>query len=115
MSEDPLASFFFLYGPPGSGKSACGRALAENLALPFYDLDQEIEARSGKTILEIFSSQCEPGFREWERAGLEEVLEREAGVVALGGGALLDPPSGLRQPRLEDLPMDGEAHTFWPE
>ena len=96
MSEDPLASFFFLYGPPGSGKSACGRALAENLALPFYDLDQEIETRSGKTILEIFSSQGEPGFREWERAGLEEVMEREAGVVALGGGALLDPPSRAR-------------------
>jgi shikimate kinase / 3-dehydroquinate synthase len=91
-----FAPFIFLYGPPGSGKSECGRALAENLALPFYDLDREIEARTGMTISQLFAGVGEPGFRERERAALESLLERSAGVVALGGGALLDPRNRAR-------------------
>jgi 3-dehydroquinate synthase len=91
MNASLLDSFVFLYGPPGSGKSECGRALAGNLALPFYDLDREIEASSGKNIPQLFADLGEPGFREREKAALEGVLGREAGVVALGGGALLDP------------------------
>jgi shikimate kinase len=44
--ELKVPSFFeliFLYGPPGSGKTSVGKVLAENLALPFVDLDQRIE------------------------------------------------------------------------
>jgi shikimate kinase / 3-dehydroquinate synthase len=96
MSVDPFSSFFFLYGPPGSGKSACGLALAENLGLPFYDLDREIEARSGETISQIFQGEGELGFRDRERAVLWQVLRLEPGVVALGGGALLDPHSRVQ-------------------
>jgi shikimate kinase/3-dehydroquinate synthase len=79
----------FIYGPPGSGKSAAGRLLASSLGLPFYDLDEEIEARSRATIPELFQREGEAGFRGRERKILAKFLGG-AGVVALGGGALLD-------------------------
>ncbi len=80
----------FLYGPPGSGKSTLGSALADKLGLPFTDLDEEIEAREGALIPQIFAARGESGFRRAERAALEAVCrDPEERVVALGGGALL--------------------------
>ncbi len=81
--------FIFLYGPPGSGKSSVGRKLAEGLHLPFTDLDDVIESQAGHPIPAIFAQEGETGFRARELAALQSVLEREAHVVALGGGALL--------------------------
>ncbi|RPI20572.1 MAG: AAA family ATPase, partial [Chloroflexota bacterium] len=86
----------FLYGPPGSGKSTCGRLLAESLELPFIDLDREIEASSGQTIAEIFDAEGEAGFRSREKRQLMQQVERREGVIALGGGALLDEESRRR-------------------
>ncbi len=80
----------FLYGPPGSGKSTIGRQLADSLALPFIDLDLEIEKRYGFSIPEIFAKEGEAGFRQLEKTKIMEVCNREWGVIALGGGALLD-------------------------
>jgi 3-dehydroquinate synthase len=85
-----MASLVFLYGPPGSGKSTIGRLLAERLALPFVDLDQCVEKRTEMSIPEIFAREGESGFRQLEQAELKEVLNLEWGVIALGGGALLD-------------------------
>jgi 3-dehydroquinate synthase len=81
----------FLYGPSGSGKSHVGKLLSESLKMPYVDLDMEIEARSGTSIPEIFASQGEAGFREWERQTLGLVLESERKIIALGGGALTFP------------------------
>ena len=85
-----LAEKLFLYGPPLSGKSTIGRQLADSLALPFLDLDQIIENHSGMSIPEIFAAEGEVGFRARERAELIRVLEMDWGVIALGGGTLLD-------------------------
>lgn len=81
----------FLYGPPGVGKSALGANLARNLNLQFIDLDNEIERRSGLSIPQIFSQHGEAVFRQFEREALETFLEGQERIVALGGGALLDP------------------------
>lgn len=86
-----LKKLIFLYGPPGSGKSAVGRVLAENLGLPFFDLDQEIESFYGGTIPDIFAAEGEPGFRQKERDRLKHLLASGSGIIALGGGALTDP------------------------
>jgi shikimate kinase/3-dehydroquinate synthase len=83
-------SSLFLYGPSGSGKSTVGRLLAQNLGLPFYDLDMEIENSTGMSIAEIFVSGGESSFRRREKAELNKILKHSAGVVALGGGSLLD-------------------------
>lgn len=82
----------FLYGPPGSGKSTLGRALAASLDVPFLDLDEEIERAAGCAIRAIFQRDGEAGFRLRETAQLEAVLAQAGeAVVALGGGALLNP------------------------
>ncbi len=81
----------FIYGPPASGKTTVGRLLANRLNLPFTDLDVEIERQAGKTIPQIFAEQGEPAFRRLELDALQAMPPNQAGVIALGGGALLDP------------------------
>ncbi len=83
----------YLYGAPGSGKSTCGRVLAERKGMPFVDLDAEIEKRAGRKIKDIFSMDGEAAFRRIESDELKRVSATPGQVVALGGGALLDPAS----------------------
>ncbi|MFL6152639.1 MAG: shikimate kinase [Ornithinibacter sp.] len=85
-----------LVGPPGSGKSTVGAALAELLGLPLHDTDAAIEAAAGRTISDIFVEDGEPAFRELERAEVARALAEEAGVLALGGGAPVDPQTEQR-------------------
>ena len=85
-----MAGMIFIYGPPGSGKNTVGRLLAERLALPFYDIDREVEALAGRPVPVIFAEMGEPAFRRMESAALRSLLDRPAGVAAVGGGALLD-------------------------
>jgi len=85
------AQFIFFYGPPASGKTVTGLRLAESLHLPFYDLDEVIETQAGSSIPQIFAAEGEAGFRERETAALAGLLNWQAGVAALGGGALLRP------------------------
>ena len=80
----------YLYGAPGSGKSTYGRRLAAAKAMPFIDLDAEIERRAGCRISDIFAQRGEVAFRVLEKAELERVAVTPGQVVALGGGALLD-------------------------
>jgi 3-dehydroquinate synthase len=81
----------FLYGPPGSGKSSTGPVIANSLSLPFIDLDQYIEARYEKSIPAIFHEEGESGFRAREREAFTDCVKMGSSVMALGGGALLDP------------------------
>ena len=82
----------FIYGPPGSGKTTLGKLLAGRFSVPFEDLDDSIvQAADGKSIPAIFSEEGESGFRARERAALEAACAAPGHVVALGGGALLDP------------------------
>lgn len=76
-------------GPPGSGKSTIGAALAERLGLPFRDTDADIADRAGQTIPEIFIDHGEDHFRALEREAVAAALAEHDGVVALGGGAVL--------------------------
>ena len=80
-----------LVGPPGSGKSTVGAALAARLGLPLHDTDAAIEAAAGRSISDIFIEDGEPTFRELERAEVARAVEQEDGVLALGGGAPVDP------------------------
>lgn len=86
----------FLYGPPGTGKTTIGKLLAENLRLPFVDLDCVIESLAGMSILQIMEGQGESAFRELETTVLKNLVSRaernvsgDEAVIALGGGALL--------------------------
>ena len=78
---------YFLIGYMGSGKSSLGKLLAEELKIPFYDLDVYIERQENQTIAEIFKTKGEIYFRRLEHEKLKELLkEKETMVLALGGG-----------------------------
>jgi len=78
----------FLYGPPASGKTTLGKALAERLNATFVDLDAAIVESAGRTIPDVFATDGEAAFRDLESATLAKVMG-EAEVVSLGGGTLL--------------------------
>jgi len=95
----PLA---VLVGPPGSGKTAAGRALARLLDVSFLDTDEAVERTARRSVADIFLDDGEGAFRELERAVVATALAAERGIVSLGGGAVLD--TGTRA-LLEGLPV----------
>ena len=78
-----------LIGYRGTGKSTVAKLLAEQLKLPCWDSDVEIERRAGQSIKQIFAAQGEEAFRDWEERVIEELTEDAQGVLAVGGGAVL--------------------------
>jgi shikimate kinase len=75
----------------GAGKTTVAHLLAEAWGVPVRDTDADVEAAEGRTIPEIFVDSGEPEFRRLERAAVARALEEHTGVLALGGGAVLDP------------------------
>ena len=80
-----------LVGPPGSGKSTVGAALADLLGLALHDTDAAIELAQGRSIYDIFVEDGEAAFRALERAEVARAVADEHGVLAVGGGAPVDP------------------------
>ena len=78
-----------LIGPMGAGKTSVGKRVARTLEVPFYDTDAAVSREHGP-IEQLFAEHGEPRFRALERAAVVEGLAT-AGVVSLGGGAVLDP------------------------
>ncbi len=79
-----------LIGSPGSGKSTVGEALARRLDTDLLCTDTEIERRAGKPISDIFLQEGEEHFRALEREVVAEGLRSWEGVIAVGGGAVLN-------------------------
>jgi len=76
-----------LLGYMGCGKSVIGAFLAERLQIPFYDLDQEIEKETQKSISELFQTRGEIYFRKKENEILKKFLDKkEPFILSLGGG-----------------------------
>lgn len=88
-----------LIGPPGCGKSTVGKLLAKELQLNFLDSDSEVSKRAGKSISDIFLEDGERKFRELERDVVLGGLDSNVGVMALGGGSILDADVFLRLER----------------
>ncbi|MFD3698680.1 shikimate kinase [Streptomyces sp. NPDC058646] len=87
MTRGPLV---VLVGPMGSGKSTVGALLAGRLGVPYRDTDADIVAAEGRAISDIFVDEGEPYFRELERQAVAAAVAGHTGVLALGGGAVLD-------------------------
>jgi len=80
-----------LVGFMGSGKSRIGQLLAKRLELPFADSDAEIAKAFGMPIAEIFKTRGEAEFRAAERRTISGLLGAGPRVIAIGGGAFVDP------------------------
>ncbi|WP_189881013.1 shikimate kinase, partial [Streptomyces viridiviolaceus] len=74
----------------GVGKSTVGRLLAGRLGVGYRDTDDDIVAEQGRTIAEIFVEEGEAAFRALEKQAVLRALAEHEGVLALGGGAILD-------------------------
>ena len=79
-----------LIGAPGAGKTRLGKRVAKRLEVPFIDTDKRIVAEHG-AIAGIFAEHGEAHFRALERDAVARALTEDGAVVALGGGAVLDP------------------------
>ncbi|ULR55566.1 shikimate kinase [Streptomyces deccanensis] len=85
------APLVVLVGPMGVGKSTVGQLLAERLGTVFRDTDEDIVTAQGRPITDIFAEDGEAAFRVLEREAVRRALTEHDGVLALGGGAILDP------------------------
>ncbi|KOG32252.1 shikimate kinase [Streptomyces resistomycificus] len=107
MSAAPLV---VLVGPMGVGKSTVGRLLAERLGVGYRDTDDDIVAEQDRSIAEIFVDEGEPAFRAIEKRAVHRALAEHDGILALGGGAILDEDTRalLAGQRVVYLSMDVE-------
>jgi shikimate kinase len=79
-----------IVGPPGSGKSTIVRLVADLWGTSWRDTDDDIETSAGTSIGDIFVDHGEAHFRALEVAAVATALEEHDGVLAVGGGAILD-------------------------
>lgn len=80
-----------LIGPMGAGKTTVAGLVADRLGASVRDTDHDVEATAGRPISEIFVDDGEAAFRALERAAVAAAVATHDGVLALGGGAVLDP------------------------
>ncbi len=109
----------FLVGFMGAGKSSVGRALGQRLNWLFEDLDDRVMLREGRTVAEIFRDAGEPEFLRAEHAALEHLLEELRGggsrIVALGGGAFVQPENAalLKAAGVPTVFLDAPVDELW--
>ena len=115
-SSSPIV---FLVGFMGAGKSTVGRTLSQRLNWVFEDLDDRIERRERRSVAEIFRDYGELEFRRAERIALQSLLEELHGgvarVVALGGGAFVQPENAalLRAAGVHTVLLDAPVDELW--
>jgi len=82
---------FVLIGFRGTGKTSAGKAAAGMLGLDFYDTDEIIKAKTGRSVQEIVASGGWGAFREQEKSAIRSLPDSGSHIISLGGGAVLDP------------------------
>jgi shikimate kinase len=80
----------------GAGKTTVAGLLGTQWDVPVRDTDDDVETQAGKTVADIFVEDGEEAFRRLEADAVARALTEHAGVLALGGGAVLDPTTRER-------------------
>ena len=88
--KNHIHQHIFLIGMPGAGKTTIGKALAQTLGLEFFDVDTEIQERTGKSIQNIIIHDGEDKFHQLELEVIRDLVShKKASVIATGGGTVL--------------------------
>jgi len=88
---DKRITNLIITGFSGTGKSLVAEEIARRLSWDFLDTDEEIVKQTGKPITEIFRQDGEARFRELERETIKKACQQRQTVIAIGGGAIVDP------------------------
>lgn len=101
----------YLSGMIGSGKTTIGIKLAEELDLPFYDLDREMDKILGYSFHKLVGEQGWVPFRELEYSICKKFATYSNSIIALGGGTVryewnIDVLSGTGRIILLETPID---------
>ena len=91
MQSDRRVVNIALIGFMGTGKTSVGRLVAEQLHFDYLDTDELIQSRTGRPIVEIFSTDGEAAFRKMEQELVGELAARTKTVIATGGGLPMNP------------------------
>ena len=91
MQNDRKIVNLALIGFMGTGKTSVGRLVAEYLHFEFLDTDELIQARTARTISEIFAINGEPAFRTLEHELVLELAGRTNTLISTGGGLPANP------------------------
>jgi shikimate kinase/3-dehydroquinate synthase len=91
MKLDRRITNLIITGFSGTGKSLVAKEVARGLNWDFLDTDDEIIKQTGKPIAEIFRQDGEDKFRELERETIRKACQQKQRVIAIGGGAIVDP------------------------
>jgi shikimate kinase len=110
-----------LIGFMGAGKTSVGRALAANLGWAFEDLDERVERRAGREIVDIFRESGEDTFRKLEHSALKELLDdlgslkEKEKVIALGGGAFVQKSNAalIAAAKIPTAFLDADIEELW--
>ncbi len=114
VTPSPRHAIIFLIGYRGTGKTTVARLLAERLGWSWVDADDELEARFGRSIRQIFEEEGETGFRDKEAAVLEDVCRGRHCVIATGGGVILRPENrDLLRKNGFVVWLTADAQTIW--
>ena len=86
--KEHMHKHIFLIGMPGAGKTTVGKMLAKELKRDFYDLDQTIQDKVGKSVQNIFIYDGKDAFSEYEYETIKELIHNKPAVIATGGGTV---------------------------
>ncbi len=76
----------FFIGFMGSGKTTVSAAFGKTYGRPVLELDDEIVAREGRSVRQMFEESGEEYFRDWESRMLRELTAGQGAIVSCGGG-----------------------------
>ena len=86
--KEHMHKHIFLIGMPGAGKTTVGKMLAKELGRDFYDLDQTIQDKVGKSVQNIYIYDGKDAFTEYEYSTIKELIHNKPSVIATGGGTV---------------------------
>lgn len=99
-----MSPIVVLVGPPGAGKSTVAVLVAQRLGVAVRDTDDDVERVAGTRISDLFVDHGESHFRELESQAVVRALAEHDGVLALGGGSVMDPAT--------EADLDGHTVVF---